>query len=50
MGKVFVSGDFNSCTSDPLDYFDFDKYLDESLFDMLNTCNIPIRNNMDRII
>ena len=50
IGKVFVSGDFNSRTSDSLDYFDFDKYLDEPLFDMLNTCHIPIRNNMDRII
>ena len=50
MGKVFVSGDFNSHTSDSLDYFDSDKYLDESLFDMLNACDILIRNNMDRII
>ena len=49
MGKVFVSGDFNSRTSDSLDYLDFDKYLDEPLV-MLITWNIPIRNNMDRII
>ena len=48
MGKVF--GDFNSHTSDSLDYFDSDKYVDESLFDMLNACDILIRNNMDRII
>ena len=29
MGKVYVSGDLNSRTSDSFDYFDFDKYLDE---------------------
>ena len=50
MGKVYVCGDFNSRTSDLLDYFVFDKYLDEHLSDMLSTCYIPIRSNMDRII
>ena len=49
LGKVFVSGDLNSRTSDSLDYFEHDKYLDQSLF-ILNTCSIPIRTNKDRII
>ena len=31
MGKVYVSGDLNSRTSDSLDYFEFDKYLDQNL-------------------
>ena len=49
LGKVYVSDDFNSRTSDSLDYFDFDKYLDEPLF-MLTTSDIPVRKNKDRII
>ena len=49
LGKVLVSGDLNSRTSDSCDYFEYDKYLDESLF-MLNTSSIPIRVNKDRII
>ena len=49
LGKVYVSGDFNSSTSDSLNYFDFDKYLDEPLF-LLNTSDIPVRKNKDRII
>ena len=48
-GKVFVSGDFNSRTSDSHDYFDFDKYLDEALYNV-NTCSIPNRTNKDRVM
>ena len=39
LGKVFVSGGFNSRTSDFQDYFDFDKYLDETLYNLtFNIC------------
>ena len=31
LGKVFVTGDFNSRTSDSIDYLIFDKYLDQDL-------------------
>ncbi|MEW8545253.1 MAG: reverse transcriptase family protein, partial [Candidatus Thiodiazotropha sp.] len=49
VGKVFISGDFNSRTSDSHDYFDFDKYLDETLYN-LNTCSRPNRTNKDCVI
>ena len=49
LGKVFVSGDMNSRTSDSPDYFDYDKYIDESFY-TLNTSSIPVRTNKDRII
>ena len=39
-GKVFVTGDFNSRTSDSIDYLIFDKYLDQDL-DFFNTADIP---------
>ena len=49
LGKVFVSGVFNSRTPDSQDYFDFGKYLDETLYN-LNTCAIPNRKNKDLVI
>ena len=49
MGKVYVSGDLNSRTSHSLDYFEFDKYLDQNL-PVLNTCDKPVRVNKDRVI
>ena len=36
-------------TSDSLNYFDFDKYLDEPLF-MVNTSDLSVRKNKDRTI
>ena len=49
LGKVFVTGDFNSRTSDSIDYIIFDKYLDHNL-DFLNPVDIPLRKSYDRII
>ena len=41
-------GDFNSRTSDSIDYLIFDKYLDQDL-DFFNTADIPKRYSQDRI-
>lgn len=49
LGKVFISGDLNSRTADSLDFFEFDKYLDQNLA-VVNTRDIPTRVNKDRII
>ena len=49
LGKVFVSGDLNGRTSNDIDYFEFDKYLDQNeLFG--HSFDIPVRVNQDRII
>ena len=48
LGKVFVTGDFNSRSSDSIDYLIFDKYLDQDL-DFFNTADIPKRYSQDRI-
>ena len=48
LGKVFVTGDFNSRSSDSIDYLIFDKYLDQDL-DFFNTVDIPKRYSQDRI-
>ena len=48
LGKVFVTGDFNSRTSDSIDYISFDKYLDQNL-QFLNSVDIPLRKSQDRI-
>ena len=48
-GKVFVSGDLNGRTSNDLDYFEFDKYLDHNTF-FEHSFNVPMRVNQDRII
>ena len=34
MRKVYASGDLNSRTSDFLDYFEFDKYLDQNILSL----------------
>ena len=44
LGKVYVRGNLNCRTSDGLDYFIFDKYLDQNLT-FMNTCEIPVRVN-----
>ena len=49
LGKVFVSGDLNGRTSNDLDYFEFDKYLDHNTF-FEHSFNVPMRVNQDRII
>ena len=45
LGKVFVSGDFNSRTSDSIDYILYDKYIDHKLqfFDPT-----PLRKSQDQ--
>lgn len=48
LGKVFVSGDFNSRTSDSVDYIVHDKYLDLNL-QFFNPVEIPLRKSLDRI-
>ena len=48
LGKVFVTGYFNSRTSDSIDYSIFDKYLDQNL-QFLNSVDIPLRKSQDRI-
>ena len=48
LGKVFVTGDFNSRTSDSIDYLIFDKYLDDNL-QFMNSADIPFRTSKDRI-
>ena len=42
LGQVFISGDLNSRTADSLDFFEFDKYLDQNLA-VVNTRDIPTR-------
>ena len=49
LGKVFVSGDLNGRTSNDIDYFEFDKYLDQNST-FWNTFDIPTRVNKDRIL
>ena len=49
IGIVFVMGDVNCRTSDGLDYFVFDKYIDQNLT-FMNNCEIPVRVNQDRIL
>lgn len=49
LGKVYVSGDLNSRTSNCMDYFEFDKYLDQNL-SFVNTCDVPIRVNKDQVV
>ena len=48
LGTVFVSGDFNSRTSDSVDYMVYDKYLDHNL-QCFHPAEIPLRKNQDRI-
>lgn len=48
LGRVFVTGDFNSRTSDSIDYLIFDKYLDHNL-EFMNSADIPLRTSKDRI-
>ena len=48
LGKVFVTGDFNSRTSDSIDYIIFDKYLDDNL-QFMNSADIPFCTSKDRI-
>ena len=49
LGKVYVTGDMNCRTADALDYFIFDKYLDQQ-FSNINILDIPVRINKDRIL
>ena len=49
LGKVFITGDMDSRTSNSPDYFEFDKYIDYDLF-YLNANDVPNRTNKDRII
>ena len=49
LGKVFVYGDLNGRTSNDIDYFEFDKYLDQNST-FWNTFDIPTRVNKDRIL
>ena len=48
LGKVFVTGDFNSRTSGSIDYLIFYKYLDQNL-QCLNSVDVPLRKSQDRI-
>ena len=49
LGKVYITGDFNSRTSDSVDFFEFDKYLDQNIA-VVNTRDIPTCVNKDRVI
>ena len=49
LGKVFISGDFNSRTSNLPDYVEFDKYLDTNI-PFVCCYDIPKRINSDKII
>ena len=48
LGKVFVSGDLNSRSANDIDFFEFDKYLDQNTF-FEHSFDIPTRVNQDRI-
>ena len=48
LGKVFVSGDFNSRTSDSIDYILYDKYIDHNL-QFFDPIYIPLRKIQDQI-
>ena len=48
LGKVFVSGDFNSRTSDSIDYILYDKYIDHNL-QFFDPTDIPLRKSQDQI-
>ena len=48
-GYVYISGDFNSRTSDYYDYFHFDRYICPHMYDN-DLIDIPTRLNMDRTI
>ena len=49
LGKIYITGDFNSRTSDSVDDFEIDKYLDQNIA-VVNTPDIPTRVNKDRVI
>ena len=50
LGKIYITGDFNSRTASSVDYIEFDKYIDHDLSMVLDTCNIPERTNKDRVL
>ena len=49
LGKIFITGDFNSHTASSDDYFEFDKYIDVNV-SVMDTCTIPKRTNKDRVL
>lgn len=49
LGKIFVSGDLNAHTSTAVDYFEYDKFLDQNLI-FYNKVDIPSRANKDRVL
>ena len=50
LGKIYITCDFNSRTASSVDYIEFDKYIDQDLSMVLDTCNIPERTNKDRVL
>lgn len=48
LGKLFITGDFNSRTSNELDFLDFDKYLEDE--DDFIADEILIRENKDHVL
>jgi len=49
LGKIYLSGDFNSRTADECDTINFDRYLDNN-DQMPNYSDIPLRVNKDHVI
>lgn len=49
LGKIYVSGDLNAHTSTAVDYFEYDKFLDQNLI-FYNKVDIPLRANKDRVL
>lgn len=47
LGKIFITGDFNSRTSNATDLLDFDKYLDEEN-DFSNFSDLQIRDRVNK--
>lgn len=47
LGKIFITGDFNSRTSNAIDLLDFDKYLDEER-DFSNFSDLQIRDRVNK--
>ncbi|MES9880358.1 MAG: reverse transcriptase family protein [Sedimenticola sp.] len=50
LGKIFITGDMNSRTSNIYEVLDFDRYLDDENQEIADTCYIPPRVNKDHMI
>ena len=49
LGKIYVSCDLNAHTSTAVDYFEYDKFLDQNLI-FYNKVDVPSRANKDRVL